>query len=242
MGLFSVLGSIAGGLLGPVGGAVGGALGGAFDNKGARDDAQATNAQSYAQNREMRQTAYQDTVGDLKSAGLNPMMAYSQGATQGQAAPVLNKGLSAAQQEMNSAQTMNLRADTANKAAQAEQIKAQTDLLIKQGTNTEANTAKVGQETMNLEDTRQNLIKQGYNLTETGNLTRAQVELAKITQMYTSQQIGESEARQMLAEVETKLKRLQIKGAENLEEFEKVMDSGGGNMLKIIQMIRSIMK
>lgn len=242
MGLLSTLGTLAGSFFGPVGGSIGGALGGFFDDKGARSDAAQTNAQSYAQNRQMRQTAYQDTVGDLKAAGLNPMMAYSQGATQGQAAPVLNKGLSAAQQEMNSAQAMNLRADTANKAAQAEQIRAQTDLLIKQSDNTVANTAKVGQETLNLEQTRQNLVKQGYNLTEVGNLTRAQVELNRITQLYTSQQIGESEARQLLTEVETKLRRLQIKGAENLEEFEKVMDSGGGNTLRIIQLIRSIMR
>lgn len=235
MGLFSVLGGV-------FGGPIGGAIGGAIDSKQAENDAEAANIQSYEQARTMRQTAYQDTVSDLKNAGLNPMLAFSNGPTAGQNAPVLNKGLSAAQQELNSAQKMNLNADTANKAAQAEQIKAQTDLLYKQGAQTEATTAKTAQETMNLEQIRQNLIKEGYNLTEIGNLTRAQIELNSIAKMLQGQQINESEARTMLAKVEAELKRLGIKGAENLEAFEKTMGTEGGNALKVLQIIRSLMK
>jgi len=86
MGLFSGIGSF----FGPIGSI----LGGVGDDIIGRDDAENANQTAYAQQRQLRQTAYQDTTQDLKAAGLNPMLAYSNGATSAAAGPpVLNKGL-----------------------------------------------------------------------------------------------------------------------------------------------------
>nr|QJB20505.1 MAG: DNA pilot protein [Microvirus sp.] len=104
--------------------------------------------QSAENQKEMADTQYQRGVKDLKKAGLNPMLAYSNG---GAAAPsgVTSAGASAvmenpmksnalssaleaarlkAQAEQVSAQTENVRADTANKLATASNIAADTDL------------------------------------------------------------------------------------------------------------------
>lgn len=128
-----------------------------------RNDAQADQAaQANAFSAQQFATRYQTTVKDMQAAGLNPMLAYSQGGgspptgmqaqmvdTVTPAVQSFNQTRSVGPQaDVHSAQVANIQADTSNKKAQANLIEAQAAAAWATAGQSNANTSLIG-ETVN---------------------------------------------------------------------------------------------
>ncbi len=174
-------------------------LGGTQQNQSAWDIAQAANAASAQQaaqqmafQERMRATQYQTVVEDLKKAGLNPMLAYTQGGAgtpagamgSAHTAPVRNVLGEATTAFMNAMQT---DADVAVKNAAATNTSAQT---IKTEADTIRTAAEIGKI---LEDTK--VSTQTYkNMQEALNKLIAEISQIKAATAQTGAQTRNIEA------------------------------------------------
>ena len=176
----------------------------------------------------------------MEAAGLNPMLAYMQSpgsSPTGQQYQVSNpyEGLA---QTYSSAYNVertaeNIAADTRLKEAQKDTQEsisklndAQKDVVIKTVDKVAEETKNIMSDTKRLdkmfdvlEQQRQNLMKENWNLTEQGNVLRATVDKLKAELPFLSSKSALNEAQKILVNAEAKLKGFDVQSAERADNF-----------------------
>lgn len=172
------LGTLAGGAIGgffggPVGAkwgaAIGGAAGSYLDQRRAQgwQEDQAISQRDFSA--AQFATRYQTTVADMKAAGLNPMLAYQQG---GGSPPA---GVAAAFPGTVGAANMQAYSSARQAEVAETQVEANVSKIAQEIDNLKTDNEKSRAFIDNIREEYQNLVKQGYNLTEIGNQIRATV-------------------------------------------------------------------
>ena len=195
MGILGAIGTAAGAYFGgPAGAAIGGAIGGGLDSSMAQQQTNRDNSYQAALNRQfqwdMSSTAYQRAVNDMRAAGLNPVLAYSQGGAStgsGSVAVMQNPETASAQSAAQYASVGQQVSSSDLNTASAGESRARTvlaqktaDKTVQEITNLQTDNDKSRAMIDNLRAEYQNLVKQGWNLTEIGNQLRMSVDLMQL--------------------------------------------------------------
>ena len=251
--MFGAIGKAVGSFFGgPLGGAAGDLLGGLLDQQqgaqGAKDQNEESawqaklqrdfNSAEAAKQREwqekMRSTGYQTAMADLKAAGLNPMLAYSQGpaamptgatASANTLPQVSNKvqaalsaNATAAQIANTNASTEKTKADTAVSNATAKQVEAQTALTTNSAENMKQTIERT---TAEIDKTKQEVYlvrQQTSESTQRQVLIQYQTDLVKIEQDLAKGKITLQQAQTALTQIQTKLHQYELAGARNMSD------------------------
>ena len=247
MGLFDALGSALGvagsSLVGPAFSAASGLIGNLF----AGDRQEAANEFSASQfaNR------YQTTVKDMQAAGLNPMLAYSQGGGNAPSSAIASSnmpdvGATFVQSKIANAQEANLAAQTRLTNAEAnvkeqfgmQQAQANLDSTLSNIGLTSAQTAKVNADTDNAIATLRNIKLEGDRLVKAANLLAEQANESFAKQLSESQRYEMLKAQARLYVSQAGLNELDLDAANKLENSGRI----GQQIKPFFDMLRSILR
>lgn len=219
-------------------------VGGSLLNYQGQKEANETSIEEAAKNREfnsaeaakqrawqeqMRGTGYQTAMADLKAAGLNPMLAYSQGpaamptgATASSSAlpqisnkmqAALSASATAAQIANTHASTEKTKADTAVSLATAKQVEAQTHLTSTSTTNIAQQTENLKEQIAQIRESVKLQAQQGTTEQQRRVLMSYDAQLKQIQAEVENERIPLTKAQTQLTRIQGRLAQYDIAGA-----------------------------